>query len=178
MATGYNRTARKANRCSIWFARHDWQPIGGARRSTAPARPVQGCRRATVLDARGRQEHRDDDEPRLPFAALQAAAIVAAVTAERTGSRAQRVPEVSVLIDLDSLNGMATDGGIVCEADDGTPLPIATVRRLCCDAHVILIVLGSDGAVLDRGAESVPPPPTNAPQSPRCIAVARLPTAP
>ncbi len=77
--------------------------------------------------------------------------MVTAVTTERADSSAQRVPEVGVFVDLDTLNGLATEGGIVCEADDGTPLPITTVRRLCCDAHIIPIVLGSDGAVLDQG---------------------------
>lgn len=116
--------------------------------------PLRDSRMWKVISAevaRERQARRDDNEPSLPFAALQAAAVVTAVTAERADSSAQRVPEVGVFVDLDTLKGLATEGGIVCEADDGTPLPITTVRRLCCDAHIIPIVLGSDGAVLDQG---------------------------
>ena len=39
----------------------------------------------------------------------------------------------------------------ICETDDGVPLPVSTVRRLCCDAEIIPIVLGSDGVTLDVG---------------------------
>jgi hypothetical protein len=86
--------------------------------------------------ARERRTRCDHNQPSLPFAELQAAAAVTAVTTERADSSAQRVPEVGVFVDLDTLKGLATEGGIVCEADDGTPLPITTVRRLCCDgAH-------------------------------------------
>ena len=70
-----------------------------------------------------------------------------------TGARAvdARVPEVSVLVDFDTLRRDARDAGIVCELVDGTPLPPATVRRLCCDADIIPVVLGGDGVPLDVG---------------------------
>ncbi len=45
----------------------------------------------------------------------------------------------------------AATAGIDCELDDGTPLPPATVRRLCCDANIVPVVLGGDGVVLDVG---------------------------
>jgi hypothetical protein len=34
---------------------------------------------------------------------------------------------------------------------DGTQLPVSTVRRLCCDAEILPVVLDGDGAVLDLG---------------------------
>ena len=34
---------------------------------------------------------------------------------------------------------------------DGVPLPVSTVRRLCCEAEIVPVVLGSDGEVLDVG---------------------------
>lgn len=67
-----------------------------------------------------------------------------------------RVPEIGVLVDLDTLCGLATGNG-VCETFDGTPLPIDTVRRLCCDAEIVPIVLGGRGEVLDVGRSSRTP---------------------
>lgn len=116
--------------------------------------PLRDSRMWKVISAevaRERQRRQDDQRPSLSYACLQAAAVVAAVTAEPAESRTRRVPEVSVLIDLNALQGLAHDSGVICETDDGTPLPISTVRRLCCDAHIIPIILGSDGAVLDQG---------------------------
>ena len=63
----------------------------------------------------------------------------------------RRVPEVAVHIDWATLRDDATAAGVVCELDDGTPLPVATVRRLCCDANILPVVLGADGVPLDVG---------------------------
>jgi Domain of unknown function (DUF222) len=41
----------------------------------------------------------------------------------------------------------------VCETADGNPLPPETVRRLCCDANILPVVLGATGEVLDLGRE-------------------------
>ncbi len=62
----------------------------------------------------------------------------------------QRIPEISVLTDLSFLIGELNGSG-VCETEDGNPLPVSTVRRLCCDAEIIPIVLGADGVTLDLG---------------------------
>jgi hypothetical protein len=80
---------------------------------------------------------------------LAADVVVRLVTAGR-GVEA-RVPEVSVLVDWNVLRGDAQAAGMVCELVDGTPLPAASVRRLCCDAGLIPVVLGGDGVVLDVG---------------------------
>ena len=78
---------------------------------------------------------------------LQVDAVVAAVSA---GEAASRVPEVSVLIDYQTLlSGFHALG--LCETETGAPLPVSTVRRLCCDADIIPIVLGAGGEVLDVG---------------------------
>ncbi len=60
-----------------------------------------------------------------------------------------RVPDVSLVVSYDWLVGHAAAGG--CETVDGVPLPISTVRRLCCDAEVVPTVLGTSGEVLDQG---------------------------
>ncbi len=60
-----------------------------------------------------------------------------------------RVPEITALVSYEWLSGLADDG--VCETEAGVPIPIATMRRLCCDAEIIPAVLGGDGEVLDHG---------------------------
>ncbi len=66
------------------------------------------------------------------------------------GRGVDRVPEVTVVIDWQSLTGEAHAAGI-CETENGVPLPVSTVRRLCCDAEIIPVVLDGDGRVLDQG---------------------------
>ncbi len=60
------------------------------------------------------------------------------------------ITEVSVLIDLSTLTDGLHDHS-VCETEDGIALPVSTVRRLCCDADVIPVVLGGNGETLDVG---------------------------
>jgi hypothetical protein len=62
----------------------------------------------------------------------------------------RRVPEIMVLTDYRTLvEGLHEHG--ICETDDGAPLPVSTVRRLCCDAEIIPMMLGTDGVPLDAG---------------------------
>lgn len=62
----------------------------------------------------------------------------------------RRVPEIMVLTDYRTLVEGLHELGI-CETDDGVPLPVSTVRRLCCDAEIIPMMLGTDGVPLDAG---------------------------
>ena len=39
----------------------------------------------------------------------------------------------------------------ICELENGTPIPVSTARRLCCDANVFPVVLAGNGEVLDVG---------------------------
>lgn len=62
----------------------------------------------------------------------------------------RRVPEITVLTDYRTLvEGLHEHS--ICETDDGVPLPVSTVRRLCCDAEIIPMMLGTDGVPLDAG---------------------------
>ena len=57
---------------------------------------------------------------------------------------------MSVLIDHRTLvDGLHHNS--VCETDNGVPLPVSTVRRMCCDAEIIPVVLGGNGEALDVG---------------------------
>jgi hypothetical protein len=61
-----------------------------------------------------------------------------------------RVPDISVVVDLATLLGLADASGL-CETVDGVPLPVSTVRRLCCDAEIVPTVLDGPSTVVDHG---------------------------
>lgn len=81
---------------------------------------------------------------------LAAQALVELLTDAR--SLDPRVPEVAVHIDWETLLAGLHDRS-VCETADGTLLPPSTVRRMCCAANVLPVVLGGNGDVLDVGRE-------------------------
>jgi hypothetical protein len=61
-----------------------------------------------------------------------------------------RVPEITVLIDYTTMiDGLHEHG--ICETENGIPLPVSTVRRLCCDAEILPVVVNGAGEVLDAG---------------------------
>ncbi len=66
------------------------------------------------------------------------------------GDALDRVPEATLLIDLTTLVDGFHDR-TMCELEDGTPIPLSTMRRLLCDCEVLPVVLGGNGEVLDEG---------------------------
>ena len=102
---------------------------------------------AAMAAARTANQH-DDDRT---WDQLQADVVVDLLTGAQAAGD-ERVPEVSVLIDyqtlLDGLHDRST-----CETSEGQPLPAETVRRLCCEANIVPIVLGGGGEVLDVGRQ-------------------------
>ena len=80
---------------------------------------------------------------------VAAAALVELATTSSRSRRPGRV-ELLALIDVATLTDGLHDNSM-CELDDGTATPVATVRRLACDAGIIPVVLGGDGVVLDVG---------------------------
>lgn len=89
---------------------------------------------------------RRDGNRRTPWAELEVAAVVAAVGA----SDGDRVPEISVLVDAATLRDGVHEGTI-CETENGVPMPLSTVRRLCCEAEIVPIVVGDRGQALAVG---------------------------
>ena len=59
-------------------------------------------------------------------------------------------PDVSVLIDLETLRHSLHDQS-VCETSTGEDLPVEAIRRLCCQADIVPVVLDGDGVALDVG---------------------------
>jgi hypothetical protein len=62
----------------------------------------------------------------------------------------RRVPEVAIHVDWQTLIGGLHQHSL-CETSDGTLLPPSTVRRLCCEAAILPVVLNGEGEVLDLG---------------------------
>jgi hypothetical protein len=112
--------------------------------------PETDARVAAALDAAVTAERAADEASgqARTFDQLKADAAVALITGASAVD--PRVPEISVLIDLDTLRDQLRDDG-VCETADGNPVPPETVRRLACEATIIPIVLDGDGVPLDMG---------------------------
>jgi hypothetical protein len=133
---------RKAVKVARWTDKST-----GMRHTHLELDPVRDATLWTAIDAQLRTLRQQDGNSGTPWNELQADAVVAAVGA---GPQGDRVPEIGVFIDHDTAVHGLHDHGI-CELDDGTPLPVSTVRRLCCDAKIFPVVLGADGEVLDVG---------------------------
>jgi hypothetical protein len=86
-----------------------------------------------------------DGNRRTPWAQLEVDAVIAAI-----GGTGDRVPQITALIDHHSLVHQ-THANTICETDNGIPLPVSTVRRLCCDAEILPVVLNGNGQALDVG---------------------------
>ena len=115
------------------------------------------ARVAATLDAAVAAAKTRQQDPDLTFDQLQADTLVELITRPDTaqvpaGAETRRVPEVIVLIDLDTLRHGLHDHGIA-ETADGNPLPADTIRRMCCDADIIPAVLNAHGATIDVGRE-------------------------
>ena len=88
-----------------------------------------------------------DGNRRTPWDQLTVDAVITAIGG---GDRVDRVPEITVLIDHQSLlDGLHAHG--ICETDDAIPLPVSTVRRMCCDAEILPVVVDGAGQALDVG---------------------------
>jgi hypothetical protein len=112
--------------------------------------PEADAKISAALDAAITAERAKPDTEQRSFDQLKADAMVALVTGARSGDR--RTPEITVLIDWDTLRTGLHDHSI-CETGDGQPLPPDTVRRLCCDASIMPVVLNGTGDTLDVGRE-------------------------
>ncbi len=61
-----------------------------------------------------------------------------------------RVPEICIHVDFQTLQTGWHEHSM-CETDDGAPIPVSTVRRLCCDAEILPLVMNGEGETLDVG---------------------------
>jgi hypothetical protein len=93
--------------------------------------------------------------PAEPYTALLADAYVELArralhrTSELVPSRHDPVPEVLVITDLATLQGLNPDGR--CHLHGYGRIPVPTARRLCCGADIRIAVLGANGEILHLG---------------------------
>jgi hypothetical protein len=99
--------------------------------------------------------HGTTELPAEPYTALLADAYVELArralhrTSELYPSRHDPVPEVLVITDLATLQGLDPDGR--SHLDGYGRIPADTTRRLCCGADIRTAVVGADGEVLHLG---------------------------
>jgi hypothetical protein len=112
--------------------------------------PVRDAELWTAVNAKVASLRQSDGTNGTPFEQLQVEAFIATVTNSTPGDAVSRVPQVGVLIDYQTIcDGLHANS--ICELENGTPIPVSTARRLCCDANVFPVVLGGNGEVLDVG---------------------------
>jgi hypothetical protein len=112
--------------------------------------PIRNAAIHAAIDAQRASLKQLPENANVPFGSLQVDALVNAVSCEQPGS--PRLPEVSVLIDQHSAcHGRHPD--TICETSAGTPLPVSTVQRMCCDSTIIAITLGKNSEVLNVDRE-------------------------
>jgi hypothetical protein len=108
--------------------------------------PVRHRQLWTAIEATRAKLKQHDGNRHTPWTQLTIDAIINTVT---TGA-GNSAPEISVLIDLDTLID-GVHATTTCETDTGIPLPVSTIRRMACDADIVPIVLNGAGRVLDVG---------------------------
>lgn len=91
---------------------------------------------------------RDESQGR-SFEELRVDAFVELVTA--SSAIDARVPEISVLIDWDTLRTGVFGEASLSESTSAVPLTPEAVRRMACDGRILPVVLGGDGVPLDVG---------------------------
>ena len=141
---GTNRLQDQKNRRSVkrWVDK-----VTGMCHTHLELDPEADARVAAVFDAAVATERAEPDDGRT-FDQLQADVMVELITGARTTDT--RVPECSVLIDLDTLVHGLHDTS-VCETADGQHLPPDVIRRMGCEADIIPIVLNGDRVPCDVG---------------------------
>ena len=155
---------RAASNVKRWVDR-----VTGMCHTHAEFDPIRDAALSSAIDAELARLRRTDANAGTPWNQLKVNAFVAAVTNGVTRRRtaapdtadagdgeaadtihALRVPEITILTDFRTLVEGLHDHS-VCETEHGTAIPVSTLRRLCCDAEIIPVVMGSDGVPLDMG---------------------------
>jgi len=111
--------------------------------------PLRDAAFHSVVDAQLARLRQEPANAKVPFAQLQVEALIAAVSSDAPG---RRIPELTVHVDHESLCHGRHDHTL-CEMSDGTPLPVGTAQRLCCEAIISAIVIDPDGTVRELCAE-------------------------
>lgn len=122
----------------------------GMRHIAGEFNPELGSRIWNAVDAEVAAAVMGDDATRVVDRDVLAAEALGRLVAGGHAAARPNRADVSVLINLRTLQAGLHEGG-VCELSDSSVLPPDTVRRLACEGNIIPIVLGGDGQVLDVG---------------------------
>jgi HNH endonuclease/Domain of unknown function (DUF222) len=124
------------------------RPETGMRNTLISLDPVRDATMWAAIDRARREIRRTSGttgSATVAWDQLQVDAVVHAIAHGSTSTGG-----LSVLIDFATLLGGIHDR-MVCELADGTPLPVATVRRMAWEAEIIPVVLDGNGRALDVG---------------------------
>jgi Domain of unknown function (DUF222)/HNH endonuclease len=108
--------------------------------------PVRDKTFWTAVTSKRTKLRQKPEYAKLPWDQLEVGALIEAI-----GGGGDRVPMIFVLIDEITLATGKVHERTVCETDDGTPLPIETVRNLCCNADIVPIIINRKGQALAVG---------------------------
>lgn len=128
-------------------ARSWWDRVSGMFHLHLEVEPELGAKIEAAIDQRiaSRREQGADET----FQRLRVEAIADLILS--SSALDPRLPELVVLVDLQTLTtGLPTEGGM-CESLGGGELSPETVRRLACDAGITPVVMGGDSLPLDVG---------------------------
>ena len=135
---------RRQRSCTAWVDK-----VSGMHHLHAQLDAEAGAKLMAALNAQLTSLCADKGNAGVAMEALRADALCALIQ-PTTADGDRAVPEVSVLVDARTLfDGLHEHS--LCETVDGVRLPVATVRRMCCDAEILPIVLDGHGEVLDCG---------------------------
>ena len=145
----------------------------GMRHTHLAVDPLRDAALWSVIDTQVNRARQHHSNANTPWAQLQINTLINTITTGAAGQTGDepgqpgdepgdtsggvdpswRVPEATVLIDLTTLT-TGLHANSICELEDGTPLPVSTMRRLLCDCEALPVVLGANGQTLDAGRTS------------------------
>ncbi|MGB0111598.1 MAG: DUF222 domain-containing protein [Ilumatobacteraceae bacterium] len=111
--------------------------------------PETGARVFAAIDAETTALAHRREHTNTPRERLAAHALADLATSANRSKRPGKV-ELLAIVDIETITTGVHDHS-TGELSDGTVLPVATIRRLACDAHIIPVVLNGDGVALDVG---------------------------
>ena len=123
--------------------------VSGMKMTLLSLDPIRDAAVHSAIDAQLARLRQDPANNKVPFAQLQVEAVVTAVSPDAPG---RRIPEITVHVDHASLCH-GRHNHTLCELSDGTPLPVDTAQRLCCEAVISAVVIDPDGTIRELCAE-------------------------
>lgn len=135
---------RKQSKITSWVDRGS-----GMHKTLVELDPLRHAELHSAIDAHLARLRQDPANADVPFGQLHVQALLAATSG---AAPADRIPSVIVHVDARTLCE-GRHAGSLCETVDGRPIPVATARRLCCEAVLSAVVVEADGTTRRLTAE-------------------------